>query len=156
MSAEAVLNRFWRRVQKTDACWNWTGARSESGYGVFRRRGKVVRAHRHSYELHRGPISPGLLVCHHCDNRVCVRPDHLFLGTHADNTHDMMAKGRCGKSGAPGIRNSKARLTEEQVREIRRDYCGRRGQIAAIARRYGITRQSIGRIVDGTGWRHVL
>jgi len=88
--------RFWRQVQKdVDGCWLWTG-RPVQGYGRFRpsSRGTKIGAHRYSWELHVGPIPDGLDVCHRCDVPLCIRPDHLFLGTHADNMADMVAKGR--------------------------------------------------------------
>jgi hypothetical protein len=91
-----VEQRFWARVRKSDGCWEWTGACFKcGGYGQFTiEHGQQVRAHRHSWELHNGPIPKGLWVLHRCDNPKCVRPDHLFLGTCTDNARDMMAKGR--------------------------------------------------------------
>jgi hypothetical protein len=88
--------RFWSKVQKTETCWLWMGARHpHGGYGQFVGPPiKELRAHRYSWVLAYGPIPDGLLVCHRCDNPPCVRPDHLFLGTHLDNALDMMAKGR--------------------------------------------------------------
>lgn len=91
-----TVDRFWEKVEKTEGCWNWTGAVYGGGYGNLNAGpdGGYVRAHRFSYELHHGPIPHGQLVMHACDNRRCVNPAHLSLGTHRDNTRDAMAKGR--------------------------------------------------------------
>jgi hypothetical protein len=95
------LARFWRRVQRSDGCWLWTGARNPAGYGVIRpKAGRMIRVHRYSWELHFGAIPFDKEVCHTCDVRNCVRPDHLWLGTHEENVADMVAKGR-NRSGRP-------------------------------------------------------
>lgn len=89
-----ALSRFWSRVDASGECWVWTGARAKNGYGHIQFRAKVS-AHRFSWELHSSAQVPdGLLVLHRCDNRLCVRPDHLFLGTAQDNSIDMYEKGR--------------------------------------------------------------
>ena len=88
-------DRFWAKVNKTDGCWLWTGSRDTSGYGLFRRNGKLAKAHRLSYSLDRG-YDPWLLVLHRCDVRACVNPAHLFQGTALANARDRSAKGRHG------------------------------------------------------------
>lgn len=107
--------RFWGKVDKGSECWAWTAARRKGRirhgkyheYGTFWFRGKMVPAHRVAWTLTRGEITNGLVVCHHCDNGLCVRPDHLFLGTQSENMKDAVRKGRV----APGKRPLSQRQT---------------------------------------------
>jgi hypothetical protein len=95
-----IADRFWAKVQKSDSCWVFTGTLVK-GYGIIGRcdhTRNYAYAHRLSWELHHGPIPKNLCVLHHCDNPPCVRPDHLWLGTIADNNRDMSQKGRNGKT----------------------------------------------------------
>jgi len=96
-----LTQSFSERVHVSSGCWEWTGVRSGSGYGRIQTRGRskgaFVRAHRLSWEMHCGPIPDGFMVLHSCDNRGCVNPDHLFLGTQSDNMRDMSAKGRASR-----------------------------------------------------------
>ena len=131
------LNKFFEKVKKTETCWLWTGATSESGYGAFGYRGKWMRANRVSFLIHKGEIPEEMLVCHSCDNPQCVNPDHLFLGTPTDNMNDMIKKGR-SKFQPKGEKNTACKLTDKQVLEIKEM---RKNKIAAkeIAKKFNIS-----------------
>ncbi len=138
--------RFWVKVTRTTGCWEWQGTIGSKGYGFFKLNRKNQYAHRISYELAYGPIPKGKLVCHRCDNPRCVKPKHLFLGTHKDNLQDMVNKGRSNY----GSRNGRARLNEGMVASIRNSPLTN-GQEAYW---WGVTEVLISRIRT-RGWKNV-
>jgi len=144
---------FWLNVAKADdnGCWLWQG-RTMKGYGSISLSGRNMAAHRLSYEMAFGAIPDGLWVLHKCDIRACVRPDHLFLDTVADNAADMTAKGR----SANGERHGRAKLTEESVRAIRQLYQARIMTGRQLAARFQVSKQAISDIVRGVNWKSGL
>lgn len=163
----ALAARFWARVDFSGECWLWTGCVNHGGYGVgVDLDGKPRLAHRIAYFLGTGEDPEGSLVCHRCDNRRCCRPDHLFLGDHLVNNRDMMAKGRAspGTERYAAIRadhkprgehHGSAKLTEQQVAEIRRRYATMLVTQQTLADEFGVSRRHIGHIIKGTIWRHL-
>jgi|SRR5262245_6530410 len=145
--------RFWAKVRKTEGCWLWTArGRVGKGYGKFSvARGFNQLAHRIAWILARGPIPEGLHVLHGCDNKLCVRPDHLFLGTNADNVADMVRKGR----QSCGSRKSNAVLTNEKVLEIRRLRADTGLSYRKIGQRFGLCPQHAWQVATGRIWKHV-
>jgi len=144
---KSLKERFFEKVNKTDTCHEWTSHIQPNGYGQFSKDGKAQYAHRVAYELHNGEISDDLHVLHKCDNRKCVNPEHLFLGTFNDNMTDMVIK----KRQAHGINNGHAKLTDNQVREIR-NLSGTQEEIATI---FGVTRSLISMIKSRRIWKYV-
>ena len=145
MFSAKSLARYWSKVKKTDdGCWEWVGSRQQRGDGNLRAAGRDYLAHRVSWEIAHGPIPAGMLICHHCDNPPCVRPDHLFLGTQADNIRDMFNKGRS--------RGSQSKLSAKQVAEIRR--ARQSGEkVRVLARLYGVHRNTIYALISGRTYK---
>ena len=136
-------------------CWLWSAATSDFGHGVTSYAGQPIRAHRRAYERWRGPIPAELKVCHHCDVPQCVNPDHLFLGTQADNLADMVRKGRWGESRTlRGAANGNSRLTEAEALQIIADVAAGRSK-TEVANDNGITRTAVYLIVKGQNWSHL-
>jgi len=145
--------RFWAKVDKTKTCWLWTATSDSHGYGKLQvgtfKKPRLTSAHRFSYELEYGPLPKGKHVLHHCDVKLCVRPDHLFSGTSQDNMSDKVAKGRQTR----GENHPFAKLTSQQVREIRS-----LGDIAApgkLAKRYGVSYFTIRNVLTGKTYQDV-
>jgi len=117
-----LKGRFWSKVNKntTNGCWEWTASLDGKGYGqITIKKGLLKRAHRVAWELIRGSIPKGQLLCHRCDNKKCVNPDHLFLGTQRDNVQDMDSKGRRVNTPHYGEQHGMAKLTNAQVKRIK-------------------------------------
>lgn len=152
----ALVQRFMTKFAKGlgDACWEWQAAKTSRGYGKIGaggKRGKTLLAHRLSYRIHLGEIPEGLQVCHKCDNRACVNPDHLFLGTNSDNVQDMISKGRFVSYDMNGEKNPSAKLSAQQAETIKlrlkSGECRRK-----IAADFGVSYSLIGEIARGKLW----
>lgn len=146
--SKPVADRFWPKVAKTETCWRWTGKIGKGGYGSMNKQGISTYVHRIAWELHFGPVPDGKYVCHHCDNRWCVNPDHLFVGTSAENFADMRAKGR----HSHGERCS--HLTADDVLEIRRLYDSGMRRVH-IARHFRTTSKNVHHIGRRRSWKHI-
>lgn len=149
----ADFARLYSFARREGDCMIYTGGLTPLGYGVFRVNNprRCDRAHRAAYEMAYGPIPDGQMVCHKCDRRACINPDHLFLGTQKDNMADAAAKGRV----AHGEQQGAAKLTEANVREIRRSYRDGEETLRELSARFGISPPSVFRVVRRITWKHV-
>lgn len=149
-----VQERFWEKVDKSlpGRCWEWNAGITIYGYGKFKillnEKWRSMNAHRVAWLLVFGDILPGLEVCHSCDNRKCCNPAHLFLGTKAQNNADMITKGR----QAHGCKIKASKLTPENVLEIRQRYLDGAESWASLARKYDVTKRTIGNVLQKKTW----
>lgn len=141
------MQRFWDKVRKGDGCWEWLAKKNNKGYGMFRPGAASLgweTAHRMAYKLERGKIPRGKWVLHSCDNRGCVRPSHLFIGTHLSNMRDMSRKGR----------QANVKLTPDKVREIRRLRAAGMPR-RDVANAFGVAEATIKNVTMQRSWFHV-
>ena len=148
-----MSEHFWAKVdvRSDDECWLWQHRKDRDGYGIFRHDGKMRKAHRLCYEWQVETIQPGNVILHTCDVPGCVNPLHLRQGTQADNVRDMFQKGR--NTVLQGEKHGMAKLTEQQVREIRQLYPSISGN--KLAKKYNVSNVMIYDIIHRKNWRHI-
>lgn len=163
----------WERRYRvvSSGCWEWTGSLNTSGYGHLRVNGRLIIASRYAWERAHGPIPEGACVLHTCDNRKCVNPKHLYLGTHKQNARDRSERGRDGGTKRSGDQNilkrhpekalrgsavAQSKLTAQKVVEIRQRYFSANGPSQRkLASEYGLSQSSVGAILRRETWAHV-
>ena len=153
LQLQTIKQRFWEKVdiQGPDDCWEWLAGKNGEGYGAIGVDGKTRYATHVLFYLRHGYWPPqGRLACHHCDNRSCLNPRHLYLGTHKSNAQDRVQRDRCSNPSRKGEHNGRAKLTEKQVQEIRTDSYSLQKK---LAEKYGVTGPIISRIKTGKLWR---
>jgi len=150
--------KLWRYVTKhgrkvkyvRGRCWEWFGGTNNTGYGQIYAEGRFQLVHRISAELVNGPVPNGLCVCHSCDNKLCVRPSHLFIGTRKDNLQDMTNKNRRARGASMGM----AKLDDGKVVRIR--LLHKWGMTCAdLSRKFGVTNGTMSAVLNRKTWRHV-
>jgi hypothetical protein len=156
------VKKFWSKVNKNGPihpvhgqCWIWEGSIGQYGYGQVGRRRKLIGTHRYAWTISNGDIPKGMGVLHKCDNRPCVNPDHLFLGTFKDNMNDKVRKGR--QAFLKGESNGRSVLTEESVKYIRSMYIKGHPLYGGVAlsKKFGVTETMISYVVKRKFWTHV-
>jgi predicted XRE-type DNA-binding protein len=155
MNTRPIELRLWEKINKLsiNECWPWMGSLTDKGYGRLTNNRRISLAHRLVFESVKGKIPSDIFVCHKCDNPRCCSPRHLFLGTAADNNSDRHTKGRNARQ--KGENNGMAKITEDEVFEIRRLAKTAKLSQTIIAERYGLTQSMVSRIKRGIAWRHI-
>lgn len=173
-----AIKRFTEKFHKGEQndCWNWLAGKVRDGYGFFSVNGNLHKAHRVSWVIYRGDIPEGMSVLHHCDNRACINPNHLYLGTHQDNMRDMVRRGRSlsgdknpshlhpdrrarglaitkNRKNTVGERNANSKLTWDSVREIRALYGSGNITQVQLSKKYNVAQTVISKIVIGQAWK---
>lgn len=154
---KTAQERFWAKVDKSGECWLWTGKLDKNGYGLVQIENRAYRAHRIAYQFVRGHIPDGIFGLHCCDNRACVNPWHIFLGSRGDNARDMVAKGRgqrqFKKGELRGENHPNAKLTWSQVHEMRTRYAAGGVTKRQLSVEYGVREWSIYQIIGNKHWK---
>lgn len=149
--------RFFSKIEKKSKCWEWKAGRNVHGYGIFGLNGKSYLAHRISYAIKHDLSIINLNVLHTCDNRGCVNPKHLYLGTQKDNFNDMVNRGR--RILAKGEKQHSSKLTKKEVLEIRKSYIenlrNHPFSIKNLSIKYGVRPSSIHKIIKRVTWKHI-
>ena len=155
---ERNYRNFRKKIEITESCWIWRGAINKSGYGNIRFKKKCLMSHRVSWMIYRGDPKDDICVCHKCDNRLCVNPDHLFLGTKQENSQDAIKKKRHVFFGFEkargGIYNNTNKLTEDEVREIRKLKSNGMSGLK-LAEMFNVANPTIYSICNWKIWKHV-
>jgi len=148
-----LIERFENQINKNgdNGCWLWTGEIAGHGGGVLRIGGQILSAYRLSYEIYSGEITKGLCVCHACDVRACVNPNHLWLGTHAENMADCAKKNRMH----PGEASAQSKLKDEQVVQIVELYKTGNYSQQQLGDMFGVAHTIISGIITGKNWKHL-
>lgn len=147
----SLLERIKARSVKRGDCIEWTGYTNYLGYGKLTFHNQLLSAHRAAFIANGGVIPDGMFVCHKCDNRKCVNPEHLFVGTRQDNIKDMVNKGRNKRGDTKGSKHWNASLTEDDVRTIRSS----NESNVELAKRYGTSNKNISAVRHRHIWKHV-
>lgn len=148
-------DRFWSKVHKTDGCWEWTASCNAGGYGSFGIDRRTYLAHRLSWGMANAKDPGEMLILHRCDNARCVRPEHLYIGTQAQNVADRDMRKRGRWVGRKGISNTGAKLTDEKVRALRAARASG-SSYTDLSAAFGVNRMVAWRIVHRKSWSHVM
>lgn len=147
------LKRFWKKVEiQSNSCWLWKGTRFKKSYGMFWLNGTMRGAHRAIFLLMGKTIPKGMVVMHLCDNKICVNPKHLKIGTSSDNNRDTVLKGRRNNKAPQGENHVRAKLSMAQVKQIRKDDRTCR----FLGRLYEVNHKTIWNIKNNKSWRTAL